>query len=542
MSENLRIALAQMNFMVGDVAFNAENVMTWLRQSEELNVDIMVFPELTLCGYPPEDLLLRPELHQQINQMIAKIATVAPQLMVILGAPQQIHDQLYNAAFVLHQGQIHTIYHKQCLPNYNVFDEKRYFDVGHQPCVIPYRGVNLGILICEDLWSKEPLAATKAAGADLILSPNASPFSLEKDQQRQHILQQRIQENHLPILYSHWVGGQDEFIFDGGSMVLDQHGKLIAHAGFFQEKLLLIDCQLKPALTLSSSMLAKPIDDHEKIYQALVMGVRDYCRKNKARGALVGLSGGIDSALTICIAVDALGAENVEAVLMPSRYTSTMSVEDAVLIANNLKIEHSIIDIEPLFQSFLTALAPRFEELPPDLTEQNLQSRIRGTLLMAISNKTGKLVLTTSNKSETAVGYATLYGDTAGALAVLKDVYKTTVYELVNWRNQQQYVIPERVITRPPSAELAPDQTDEQSLPPYPILDAIIADYVEQDLSQTDIIAKGIEAEVVKKVCGLIDRNEYKRRQSPPGIRISSRAFGRDRRYPITSGFKGIIA
>ncbi len=534
MSETCRIACAQMDFMVGDVNKNTNNVIAWSQQAQQQGADLILFPELTLVGYPPEDLLLRQELFRQVAEGIKIIQREVKDIIVVIGYPELENNLIYNSAIAIYNGEIIGRYRKQCLPNYTVFDEKRYFCRGTDACIINLKNKKIAITICEDLWQEKPMKQAVENGADIILSLNASPYHQGKDEERVSVLKQRIAENHQPIIYVHWVGGQDEFIFDGGSMALNRNGEIAAHAGFFKEKLLIIEVE--------DDVIKQPIPSKpphlEMIYQALVIGVRDYILKNNGKGALVGLSGGIDSALTLTIAHDALGHENVEAVLMPSRYTADMSNEDAMLLAQNLNIKATTISIENCFNAFLDSLAPRFAGLEKDVTEENLQSRIRGTLLMAISNKTNRLVLTTGNKSETAVGYSTLYGDTAGAFGVLKDVPKTLVYQLCEWRNNKKQVIPERIITRPPSAELSPNQTDQDTLPDYDTLDKIIEYYVEQDRSSASIVALGFDFDTVQKVIAMIDRNEYKRRQTAPGVRISKKAFGRDRRYPITSGFR----
>ncbi len=543
MIKTLKVACAQVNFMVGDCDYNANNVIKWAAIArDQLQADVIIFPELTLVGYPPEDLLLRPELYQQIDRALTRICEQVTGIAVVLGYPEKVGDALYNAACVIHNQKIIAEYRKQKLPNYSVFDEKRYFKTGDKACVFQLNDIPIALMICEDLWFSAPMQQAQFEGAKVIFSMNASPFDVAKEMVRIKTLRERIAENKLPIVYVHWAGGQDEFVFDGGSLAIDQTGEVTHHAGYFNETCLCVPLSYDgKQVSITEQTPYKMPSALQLIYQALVMGVRDYVQKNKGHGAILGLSGGIDSALTIAIAVDALGNDNVEALIMPSRYTAEMSVEDATKIAENLNVMHSTISIETIFEAFNHALAPRFENLAADITEENLQARIRGTLLMAVSNKTGKLVLATGNKSETAVGFSTLYGDMVGALDVLKDVSKTLVYDLVRWRNQQQAIIPERVITRPPSAELNHDQTDQQRLPPYDILDAIMAMYVEQDKSVGEIIAAGYDKKAVEQVTNLIDRYEYKRRQAAPGIRVSGKAFGRDRRYPITSGFRSFI-
>lgn len=537
MSESIIVVMAQLNFWVGDISGNRDKMVNAIQQArDEHHADLIIFPELALTGYPPEDLLSRVDFHQQTQVALQSLLPHSQNIDVILGFPHLTEQGLYNAACLLRAGKIEAIYHKQCLPNYGVFDEKRYFSTtDHQSCLFTIKGVSFGILICEDLWYPEPIQQTKQAGAEFIICINASPFDLNKADKREKILCQRIAESKLPIIYVHGVSGQDELIFDGGSLVKDHSGATVIHAEFFKETLIPVSIhnQQIQAQTLPPAMTQEAI-----LYNALVLGVRDYVAKSGFSGVLLGLSGGIDSALTCCIAVDAIGAENVHAVLMPSRFTSAMSIEDAKLQAQLLKVKTSDISIEPSYTALLTSLADEFAGKPHDITEENLQARCRGIILMAISNKTGKLVLTTGNKSELAVGYSTLYGDMAGGLDVLKDVYKTQVYRLAKYRNLAQVVIPERVISRAPSAELAPNQTDQDTLPPYEILDQILELHVEQDLGLSAIVAQGFEKEMVKKIIDKVKLSEYKRRQAPPGIKVSPRAFGRDRRYPITSGFK----
>ena len=539
MPSTKRIVIGQINFRVGDIDYNTATVIAKAKEAKrDLQADAILFPEMTLMGYSPDDLVYRDEIYPRLDQALADICREVPDIDIILGLPYKQADTLYNAAVFIEQGKISQRYFKQCLPNYSVFDEKRYFGHGEQECVFDWHGIRIALLICEDMWHPEPMQRVKAQGAQLVLGLNASPFNYSKAEQRLRVLKQRVQENKLAIIYSHWVGGQDEIVFDGGSVVLNNQGEVAAMANFFEEQLLAVDIEVAPQLKIITQELPPPMPKLARIYQALVLGTRDYLEKNNAKGALIGLSGGIDSALVIAIAVDAIGADNVEAVMMPSPYTAQISRDDAATIAKNLGVDYHALPIEPSFDSVLATLADRFDGLAPDITEENIQARLRGLFLMAIANKTGKLVLTTGNKSEMAVGYSTLYGDTAGAFAVIKDVLKTLVYDLVRYRNSCSHIIPERVLTRAPSAELAPDQTDQQSLPPYDILDQIITAYVEADQSAADIIAQGFDTETVEKVLHLIDRNEYKRRQCPPGIRITTKAFGRDRRYPITSGFK----
>ena len=533
----LKIQLAQFNFCTGDIKANATKIIDAILQSNKSKADILVFPELALTGYPPEDLLLRNDFFQQIHDSLQDIKKVVTNCTVILGYPHKSNNALYNAAAVLHQGkQIHT-YFKQCLPNYGVFDEKRYFTPGEKPLIFPVNNVNISIVICEDLWQAKPMQQSYNAGADIIISLNASPFDYAKPQQRYEVLRARQSEHALPIIYVNMIGGQDELIFAGGSLVLATNGDVIAQGQYFKEQTLTVQLDNDQQL-IASEVAHTPIPSEEAlIYNALVLATRDYLEKNHFSGAVLGLSGGIDSALTLAIAVDAIGAKNVQAVMMPSRYTADMSQDDAAAEAEILGVGYSVLAIEKSFTAFLETLSGEFSGLATDTTEENIQARCRGILLMAISNKTGRLVLTTGNKSEMSVGYATLYGDMAGGFAVLKDVPKTLVFRLAHYRNTISPVIPQRVIDRPPSAELAPEQIDEDSLPPYSILDAILERFVERDQSISEIVAAGFEQETVEKIVAMVKRNEYKRRQAAPGPRVTPRAYGRDRRYPITSGF-----
>lgn len=542
MAKKLRIVMAQLNFCVGDIQGNLQKSIAAAKSArDDLKADVIVFPELSLTGYPPEDLLFRKAFIDEAANALTEFMKQVENIHCLVGHPHFNSHGLHNSCSLIYNGVILGRYAKQCLPNYGVFDEMRYFIPGNSPCVIPINGIPVGIIICEDLWNPAPIQQAANLGARIIIDPNASPFEIDKHEQRHMMLAKRAKTANLPIVYVNCVGEQDELMFDGGSMTVDQEGKVCQFAGFFNEALHPVDFEISSTDTLISSTAVTLPNEKQRIYDCLVLGVRDYLAKNNFPGAIVGLSGGIDSALTLTIAVDALGKDNVHAVLMPSRYTADMSNEDAIELANNLGVTYETISIEPAFNSFLESLAPSFKNTKPDITEENIQARCRGILLMALSNKTGKIVLTTGNRSEMATGYATLYGDMCGGLAVLKDIPKTTVFELANYRNQISLkpVIPERTITRPPTAELAPDQLDADSLPPYPVLDKILELYLNQEKSVEDIIALGFEADVVKKIARLISRNEYKRRQSAIGIRINHKAFGRDRRYPITSGFKG---
>ena len=542
----LRVVMAQLDFLVGDIDGNATLIAQAIERAEqEMQADVIVFPELAISGYPPEDLLLRPSLNLRVTKALARIQAHVGNIWAVIGYPRSVEREgkgrLFNAAGIMHKGEIVAEYHKQCLPNYQVFDEKRYFEAGDESCVVKMRGVPVGITICEDLWEEHPANNVRDAGAHLLLNLNASPFHKDKLQQRQALVSQRAKESGMTIVYVNLVGGQDELVFDGGSMVADSHGELRVLRPCFEEELYPLNLLYKPeseSCEVLESNICPALTQEQSVYRALVLGVRDYVNKNGFKGVVLGLSGGIDSALTLAVACDALGPERVEAVMMPFRYTAQMSVEDAEAEATALGVKFQIISIEKIYESFAEALSEEFAGLPIDVTEQNIQARCRGVLLMAISNKKGVLVLTTGNKSEMAVGYSTLYGDMAGGFDVLKDVPKMLVYQLSRYRNTLSPVIPERVIERPPSAELAPDQKDEDNLPPYEILDQILECYVERDMSADAIIAAGFDSDAVHKVIRLVDINEYKRRQAPVGVRITQRGFGKDRRYPITSGWK----
>jgi NAD+ synthase (glutamine-hydrolysing) len=535
MTTKLKIALAQLNLHVGDIDGNLKKLIQSAKTAHDtLNADVIIFPELSITGYPPEDLLFRKAFIDAAANSLDQFKKEVRDIYCVIGHPLLQDKKLFNACSVIYNGEVLGCYLKQYLPNYSIFDEYRYFTPGSAPCVVPIKGIPVGITICEDLWHDAPAQQAKAAGARLILSPNASPFEIDKHEQREKILEERAKATDLPIIYVNCVGGQDELVFDGGSMTINNEGKICQHAGFFNETLFPVNCIISDnQIQFEESPFMLP-GKEELIYQALVLGVHDYVEKNHFPGVLIGVSGGIDSALVLAIAVDALGNNRVNAIIMPSRYTSEMSMEDAMILVDHLKVEYKIISIEPAFNSFLSSLELNKQ---PGITEENIQSRCRGTMIMALSNQTGKLVLTTGNRSEMTVGYATLYGDMAGGLDVLKDIPKTLVYELANYRNHIKTVIPQRVIDRPPSAELAPDQKDEDSLPPYSILDKILHLYLNQERSVDDIIAKDFDRDTVIKVVHLINKSEYKRRQAPIGIRVNHKAFGRDRRYPITSGF-----
>lgn len=534
----MNIIAAQTNPLVGDIEGNTQAIIDTLKHYHDQQIDLIVFTELSITGYPPEDLLFRPALYERCDRALEqlKAATQKSDIAIIVGYPTYREGNYYNTAVCIYQGAIIATRYKEFLPNYTVFDEKRYFTAGTTPCVFVLKGLRIGLIICEDTWFEKPARDVKDNGAQLIISINASPFDRLKSQARKMMLLARTREVELPILYVNCVGGQDEIVFDGGSMAMNADGTLAARADFFKEEFMQLEITTK-AVSFVSKDLPAEASFEAKIYQALVLGVGDYIRKNKFPGAIIGLSGGIDSALTLAITADAIGAENVLGVLMPSQYTADISNEDAIAEAEILGTPYQTIAIKPVFDSFLESLSESFAGKETDVTEQNIQARIRGTLLMALSNKFGSIVLTTGNKSELSVGYSTLYGDMAGGFAVLKDVPKTLVYKLARYRNQISQVIPERVITRAPSAELAPDQTDQDSLPDYDTLDDIIHLYVEKDKDPDYIIKQGFAEEDVMHVIKLINRNEYKRRQSPPGVRTCDRAFGKDRRYPITSGY-----
>ena len=535
----LRIVMAQLNMFVGDMQYNVNKCIDAIHEARDTHhADAIVFPELTLTGYPPEDLLLRSRFYTRVCEALDKLVREVKGIDVIIGYPEKTPQGVFNVASVISNGKITASYHKQHLPNYSVFDEKRYFIPGDSITIVPIKGVPVGLTICEDIWMKQPVGEYARQGAQMLINLNASPFHVNKRQERTEIIKQRVSESAIPVVYVNLVGGQDELVFDGGSFVCDKMGKIAYRAPDFVEGLYPVDFEIDNGIAtpVQTEVEAEP-DEETSVYNALVSGVRDYIRKNGFHGAVLGLSGGIDSALTLAIAVDAIGGENVEAIMMPSRYTADMSLEDAQAEAQNLAVDYRVIPIGPIFERFLESLEGEFAGTTVDATEENLQARTRGAILMAISNKKGKIVLTTGNKSEMAVGYATLYGDMAGGYDVLKDVPKTMVYRLCEYRNKLGAVIPQRVLDRPPSAELAPDQTDQDSLPPYPVLDSILELYIEKEQCIEDIIDAGYDKDIVRKIVMLVDRNEYKRRQAAPGVRISKLAFGRDRRYPITSGY-----
>lgn len=537
--KSFKIAIAQFSPHVGNLDANTQKMIDLANQAKKDKADLIIFPELSTLGYPAEDLLIRPSLVKRTKAAFEKLTEVKDIVMVFGFVNQTEDGQRYNSAAVMKDGEVLGVYNKQVLPNYGVFDEKRYFGEGHQHLVFEYLGHKFGVLICEDVWSLATVQQLAKLNIDTALVLNASPYEVGKPQHRIETMAALVKQLNINLVYCNQVGGQDDLIFDGTSFVLNKSGEVALQAPTFQENLAIAEFNAEQ-LQFSKGAIAPALDTMAEIYQSLVMATRDYVQCSGFPGVILGLSGGIDSALTLAIAVDALGADKVQAVMMPYTYTAQISVEDAAAQAKNMGVTFGIAEINPVVSGFMQVLFPFFGNAPVDATEENLQARSRGTLLMALSNKFGNLVLATGNKSELAVGYCTLYGDMVGGYAVLKDVYKTIVFELAKYRNSisETPVIPERVITRPPSAELRPDQVDQDSLPAYDILDAILYSYIEEDMSQDDIIAKGFDAEVVKKVIRLVDINEYKRRQGAIGPRISSRSYGRERRYPIVNGWK----
>lgn len=533
----LRIAVAQFNATVGDLTGNVERIIQCAAQAKARGAHVLLTPELALCGYPPEDLLLRPDFYRANNRALDDLASRLDGIAVIVGHPEEHDGTCHNAATVIENGQRTATYRKMRLPNYEVFDEKRYFEPGTEPCVVTLNGVRCGINICADIWEEGAAELAHKAGAELLLVLNASPCHLDKTRERVQVLADRVEATGIPAIYCNLVGGQDELVFDGDSFALDAGKKVCMRLPQFEEALGIVDFE---AGSLTSNDLCDELPLEAEAYNALVLGVRDYIGKTGFKGAIIGLSGGIDSALTLCVAVDALGADKVHAVMMPSPYTAQMSLDDSREMIRQLGCSYDEIAIAPAMDTYTAMLDPLFAGLPADTTEENIQARIRGNILMALSNKTGKLVLTTGNKSEMAVGYCTLYGDMAGGFAVIKDVYKTLVYRLSRYRNtlcQGAPVIPENIIVRPPSAELKPDQKDQDSLPEYEVLDAIVQAYMEEDRSPREIIAAGLPEADVRRVVRLLRIAEYKRRQAPVGIRITPRGFGKDWRYPITNRY-----
>ncbi len=540
MNSTVRVALAQVDLAVGAVGANTRKIIDYAhRARDELQADLVVFPELSVCGYPPEDLLFHAGLRHRTERAVAEIRDTVRGIAVLIGFPEYVDDKIYNSCGVFAGGELLCGYRKQLLPNYRVFDEERYFMAGSEAAVFRLNDVRIGLVICEDAWQPGPIAAARSAGAECVISINGSPYDTAAQRRREARLKARVDESGVPLIYLNTVGGQDELVFDGGSMVLDAAGDICFRAPAFEEGLHRVELEATASgIDIAKSEVADYLSLEQSVYQALVTGTRDYVDKHGFSGVVIGLSGGIDSALVLAVACDALGAERVRAVMMPFRYTSTMSQEDAAKQAASLGVQYDVIPIEPIYEATVQQLAPIFEGREEDVTEENIQARSRGLLLMAISNKTGRMLLTTGNKSEMAVGYATLYGDMAGGFAPIKDCPKTLVYQLARYRNTISEVIPERVITREPSAELRAEQKDSDSLPDYDVLDPILAAFIEKDLSVDEIEERGFDRETVIRVLEMVRRNEYKRRQAPPGIRISSRAFGRDWRYPITSGYR----
>jgi NAD+ synthase (glutamine-hydrolysing) len=543
----MRIALAQIDTHVGAIDANTDKVLRYAQRArDELGASVVLFPELALSGYPPEDLLLHGGMRRRVAEALARVSATVTGITVCVGYPEYQGEppgesagaRIYNSAAVVRDGRVIANHRKRVLPNYAVFDEKRYFEPGTEVTAFEVDGRRFGLIVCEDVWSAEPARDCAAAGADAILVINGSPYHTAQQREREAVLGERARDTGLPLVYLNMVGGQDELVFDGGSFALNPDGELAFRAPVFEEGLHVVELTAaNGGLRVKAAACAPTLPHAESVYRALVLGTRDYVNKNGFSGVVLGLSGGVDSALTLCIAVDALGADRVHAIAMPSRFTSRMSLDDASEQARRLGVRYDVLSIEPIFESTLAVLRDLFANHPPDVTEENIQARCRGLLLMGISNKFGSMLLTTGNKSEMAVGFATLYGDMAGGFAPLKDCTKTLVYRLSRYRNGIAAVIPERVLTRPPSAELGPDQKDSDSLPPYDVLDPILEAFIERDLSVEEIAALGFERETVGRVLGMVKRAEYKRRQAPPGVRVSNRAFGRDWRYPITSGY-----
>ena len=539
MTDKITIALAQFDFIVGDVAGNTQKILDYAaRARDDMRADLVVFPELSICGYPPEDLLFHAGLRRRIENALETIRDSVRDIAVLVGFPDYQDDDIFNACVVFRDGEVLAHYRKHMLPNYSVFDEKRYFTAGREASVFTLNGVRVGINICEDVWVSAPVTASRAAGAEVLLAINGSPYELDSQLQREEVVRQRVLEIGIPAVYLNMVGGQDELVFDGGSFAMDRGGEVVFRAAPFRENFYSVQLMADGAgVAPQPAEIAPLLPKEQSVYEALVCGTRDYVGKHGFPGVVLGLSGGVDSALILAIACDALGAERVRAVMMPFRYTSTMSQEDAAKQTAIQNVRYDVIPIEPIYEATLQQFETIFQGSEIDVTEENIQARCRGLLLMAVSNKTGRMLLTTGNKSEMAVGYATLYGDMAGGFAPIKDCSKSLVYKLARYRNTINEVIPERVISRPPSAELRSNQKDSDSLPDYEILDPILEAFIEEDLSVHEIVERGFDRDVVIKVLEMVKRNEYKRRQAPPGIRISGRAFGRDWRYPITSRY-----
>lgn len=558
-TQDIRIAIAQINCTVGDLEGNAGKIMQYIQRSKSFGVDIVVFPEMSLTGYPPEDLLLKKKFVQDNLSALSKITKAVDDVVAIVGFVGGKGDNLYNAAAVIYKGKVRGVYQKSLLPNYGVFDEKRYFSSGKAPCAFRFGKAIIGVNICEDIWHIDGPAKIEAKlGAKLIININASPYHAGKIKERESVVLAQAKLNKAFVVYANLVGGQDELVFDGQSMIASAQGKVIARAEAFKEDLLMVDLKVPVQAVRNKSKIVKIADEVEmkkkaalpprhgellelvpEVYQALLLGLKDYVTKNGFKKVIIGISGGIDSALVAALAVDALGCENVFGVFMPTRYSSMESEEDSVQLAQNLGIKLMNIPIEQIYKIYLLVLEPHFLGSEKNIAEENLQARIRGNTLMALSNKFGWLVLTTGNKSEMSTGYATLYGDMAGGFAVIKDVPKVLVYKLAKYRNSLGQVIPERIITKEPTAELKPNQKDSDTLPAYEKLDPILKAYVEEDLDLASIVKMGFDKETVSRVLAMVDKSEYKRRQSPPGIKITPKAFGRDRRMPITNRYKG---
>jgi NAD+ synthase (glutamine-hydrolysing) len=541
-SRQLRCVLAQLNLVVGDVDGNTTRIVDAAIAARDLyHADVVLVPELAVSGYPPEDLLFHSGMRLQVGRSLDRLKQEVRGITLIAGYPEYVGTKIFNSAAVIRDGAVIANHRKACLPNYRVFDEKRYFTPGTEATIVELKGVKAGVLVCEDVWDAEPAQQARKAGAQVMLVINASPYEVDKQLQREHdVGRARVGEAGIPLVFVNLIGGQDELVFDGNSFVMNAQGHVTMRAPAFTEGLYVVDLTVDPEGTVTPvpGEIVPLQGQEESVYGALVQGTRDYVDKHRFPGVVLGLSGGVDSALTLCIAVDALGADRVHTVAMPSRFTSQMSKDDAALQAKWLKVTHSEISIEGMFEATLAALREEFAGLPQDTAEENIQSRCRGVLLMGISNKTGWMLLTTGNKSEMSVGYATLYGDMAGGFAPIKDCSKQLVYRLANWRNARSQAIPARVIERAPTAELRHDQKDTDSLPPYEILDPILEAFIEEDLSVGQIAARGFDRATVGRILDMVKRNEYKRRQAPPGVRVSGRAFGRDWRYPITSGYR----
>ncbi len=539
MNNTVTVALAQLDLIVGDVQGNADRIIEYAdRARKELRADLVIFPELSVCGYPPEDLLFHSGLRRRVSDAISRISDSVRDIAVLIGFPEYDEDDIYNSCVVFKDGKQLAHYRKQVLPNYSVFDEVRYFTPGSHASVFSLNGIRIGLNICEDVWQPGPAQMTRAAGAELIIAINGSPFELGSQEQRETVMRERIESAGIPAIYVNMVGGQDELVFDGGSFVMDAQGEIVFRAPPFEEGMYAVELTAAASGIVPTRASIEPLlSEVESVYKTLVCGTRDYVNKHGFPGVVLGLSGGIDSALILAIACDAIGADKVRALMMPFRYTSNMSQEDAAKQVETMGVQYNVVPIEPLYEASTALLKKLFADRKEDVTEENIQARCRGLLLMAVSNKTGSMLLTTGNKSEMAVGYATLYGDMAGGFAPIKDCSKTLVYRLARYRNGISEIIPDRVITRAPSAELRPDQKDSDTLPGYDILDPILEAFIEEDLSVNEIVEQGFERDVVIRVLEMVKRNEYKRRQAPPGIRISSRAFGRDWRYPITSKY-----